>query len=102
MFKSKRSQSTDIPKEVKDAVWERDGKRCIFCGSSYARPEAHVLSREKGGLGVEKNIVTVCRRCHMLMDQSSRREAMLKDAKHYLYRIYGKFEERDVKYEKSK
>lgn len=98
MYKSKRSQATDISKAVKDAVWERDGKRCIFCGSSRARPEAHVLSRQKGGRGVEKNIITVCRMCHRMLDQSSQRKVMLNKAKHYLFRIYGEFDEEEVKY----
>ncbi|WP_348688257.1 hypothetical protein [uncultured Dubosiella sp.] len=39
MYKSKRSQATDIPKEVKDAVWERDGGRCIFAGMHTLAPK---------------------------------------------------------------
>ncbi|WP_370863080.1 HNH endonuclease [uncultured Dubosiella sp.] len=98
MYKSKRSQATDIPKEVKDAVWERDGGRCIFCGNAYARPEAHVVPRSAGGLGVEKNIITVCRRCHTLLDQTPRRDRMLAQAKHYLFSLYGEFDDEEVMY----
>lgn len=98
MYKSKRSQATDIPKDVKDTVWERDGQRCIFCGSPQARPEAHVIPRSSGGLGVEKNIITVCRRCHTLLDQTERRDKMFDQAKHYLYSLYGEFREEEVKY----
>lgn len=98
MYKSKRSQATDIPKSVKDTVWERDGRMCIFCGSPFAFPEAHICSRAQGGLGVEKNIITVCRRCHNLLDQSPEREKMLGIAKRYLERIYGNIDESEVKY----
>lgn len=98
MYKSKRSQATDIPKSVKDKVWERDNRMCIFCGSPFAFPEAHVIPRSSGGLGVEKNIITVCRNCHRLLDQSPKREKMLGIAKHYLERIYGKIDESEVKY----
>lgn len=102
MYKSKRSQATDIPKSVKDAVWERDGRMCIFYGSPFAFPEAHIIPRSSGGLGVEKNIITVCRRCHNLLDQSTKREKMLGIAKRYLERIYGNISEDEVKYAKSK
>lgn len=98
MYKSKRSKATDIPKNVKDAVWERDGHRCIFCGSSQARSEAHVIPRTAGGLGVEKNIITVCRWCHTLLDQTERRDKMLAQAKHYLYSLYGEFDDKEVIY----
>lgn len=98
MYKSKRSLATDISKSVKDNVWERDNHMCIFCGSPYANPEAHVIPRSQSGLGTEKNIITVCRRCHALLDQSSKREKMLQIATNYLERIYGKIDRKDVTY----
>ncbi len=98
MYKSQRSQETDISKKVKDVVWDRDEHMCIFCGSPYAHPEAHVIPRSKGGLGIEQNIITVCRRCHNLLDQSSKREKMQKQAQKYLERIYGEIRKEDVTY----
>lgn len=98
MYKSKRSKETDISKAVKDIVWERDEHMCIFCGSPYARPEAHVIPRSKGGLGIEKNIITVCRRCHDLLDQSSKRDVMLVKAQKYLKGIYGEIRKEDITY----
>lgn len=71
---------------------------CIFCGSPFAFPEAHIIPRSSGGLGVEKNIITVCRNCHRLLDQSPKREKMLGIAKKYLERIYGNIDESEVKY----
>ena len=57
-MKTKRSQATDIPMSVKQKVWERDGGRCIICGNAYnVMPNAHILSRAKGGLGIETNII---------------------------------------------
>ena len=102
MYKSKRSKATDISKSVKDSVWERDGRMCIFCGSPFAFPEAHIIPRSRGGLGTEKNIITVCRKCHNLLDQSAKREKMLGIAKRYLERIYGNIDKSEVKYAKSK
>ena len=98
-MKSKRSKACDISQKTKRIVWERDHERCIFCGSHQAMPNAHVLPRSKGGLGVPENIVTACWQCHEAMDHSSQRERMLKQANHYLDEIYGK--ERTIRYAKT-
>ena len=63
-MKSKRSKACDISKAVKDAVWERDGGRCIICGTVNAMPNSHYVKRSQGGLGIEENITTMCLRCH--------------------------------------
>ena len=68
-MKTKRAKACDITKKVKDIVWERDGHRCIICGSPYAMPNSHFIRRSRGGLGIEENIVTMCQRCHMMYDQ---------------------------------
>ena len=88
-MKSKRSKATDISKSVKENVWERDGHKCIFCGSRYAMPNVHVIPRSKGGLGIEKNIVTGCLNCHFKMDNSPEREKYIEKANNYLDSIYG-------------
>lgn len=76
---NKRAKACDISKKVKDAVWERDGHRCIICGSNIAMPNAHYIPRSKGGLGIEKNIVTLCtnmspENCHYKYDFGSKEE----------------------------
>lgn len=109
MYKSKRARATDIPKSVKDKVWERDKERCIYCGSPCAMPNAHYISREKGGLGVEQNIVTLCIKCHHAYDHGSKvqKETYAKQRgmpiiddfiKAYLETIYGKINIRDITY----
>lgn len=77
-MKSNRSKATDIPISVKNKVWERDRHHCICCGSPYAMPNAHYLSRAHGGLGIEENIVTLCQRCHHSYDNGKSKE--LRDA----------------------
>ena len=80
--KHKRTQATDIPQSVKDAVWERDGHCCVWCGSANGMPEAHYLSRRNGGKGIEQNILTLCRfpsepgksSCHDIFDHGTRME----------------------------
>ena len=67
-MKSKRSQACDIPRKVKQVVWERDDGCCILCGSPNAMPNAHYIRRSQGGLGIEENVVTACLCCHGRLD----------------------------------
>ena len=99
-MKSKRAKATAISQKVKKAVWERDNHLCIICGSPNAFPEAHVISRQNGGLGVEKNIVTLCRRCHFKYDSGTNLEriTMRNDIREYLEGIYGDIDKSEVTY----
>lgn len=45
---SKRSNACNISQKVKKKVWERDNHCCIICGSPYAMPNAHYISRAQG------------------------------------------------------
>ena len=62
------TKATKIPRAVKLAVWSRDGYCCVNCGAP-GLPEAHIVRRSQGGLGIEKNVVTLCRICHREMDE---------------------------------
>lgn len=85
---------------VKEAVWERDHHRCIVCGSPYGMPNAHIISRARGGLGVEKNIVTLCQECHRRYDQSTKEdhEKIKAIINERMLRIYGEIKESEVTY----
>lgn len=87
-MKTKRAKACDITKKVKDRVWERDGGRCIICGSPYAMPNSHYIRRSQGGLGIEENIVTMCQRCHFDYDQGGGRAAIAAYTEHYLRSKY--------------
>ena len=60
---SKRAKATQITKKVKQAVYERDKGLCVVCGRR-GFPEAHYVPRSAGGLGIEQNIVCLCREHH--------------------------------------
>lgn len=99
-YKTKRSRACDIPKKVKDIVWERDNHRCIICKNAFAIPCCHYISRSHGGLGVEQNIVTLCFRCHQATDQSEYRQFMLDKIEKYLKSKYENWNKEDLVYDK--
>lgn len=107
-MKTKRSKATDIPMSVKKAVFERDNGCCVICGNSYnAMPNAHYISRAKGGLGIEQNIFTACTRltkndCHYKFDNGTKEEKeMLKTiVKKYLKSKYSDWNEDNLRYKK--
>lgn len=104
---SKRAKACAIPARVKRRVAERDSidgwPCCILCGSPEGRPEAHYISRADGGLGVEENIVTFCRRCHDRYDNSRSKdehEAIKEIICNYLKRRYPDWDEEKLIYHK--
>lgn len=101
MYKSRRSKATDIPKKVKDAVFERDGGCCVVCGKR-GMPNAHYISRAKGGLGIERNIITLCFECHNKYDfgNASEKQSLKYIIKEYLVSCYPDFNEYDLIYKK--
>lgn len=99
-MKSKRAKACDISTKVKNIVWERDGKRCIRCGSRYAMPSAHYLPRSKGGLGIEENIVTLCLPCHNAYDHTTERKAIGEFIEAYLKSKYPDWDKSKLIYRK--
>ena len=94
----KRTKALAIPREVRRRVSERDGGRCILCGMP-GNPEAHYLPRAQGGLGIEENILTLCRRCHRAYDGEKRKE--LRPAlREYLREHYPEWDESGLVYQK--
>lgn len=107
-MKSRRSKATDIPQKVKQAVWERDGGRCVICGNTHnVMPNAHFISRANGGLGIEENVVTLCteltpNKCHRKYDFGTKaeREAIGEQIEEYLKSIYPDWDKSKLTYKK--
>lgn len=99
-YKSKRSKACDIPKEVKEKVFERDNEQCVFCGNGWAFPNAHYIARSQGGLGIEENILTLCDSCHKRYDQTTDRKQMREYFKNYLKGKYKDWGEEKLIYKK--
>ena len=106
----KDTKARDIPKKVKEAVAERDSfdgwPCCINCGnpappeSHLAFSNAHFISRAQGGLGIEKNTLTLCPECHHRYDQTTDREKMRKWFREYLMDHYPGWNEESLYYRK--
>ena len=103
----KRTKVLQIPRKVKAAVAARDSfgdnpfevsPCCVLCGTTDALPEAHYIARSSGGLGVEENIVTLCRDCHRRMDQTWERETLRCQVREYLQSKYPNWNESDLIY----
>ena len=96
---NRRTKALAITPRVKAAVFERDGGVCIFCNRP-GLPEARYIPRSQGGLGIKENIITVCRECHDLLDNSTQRRGMLRYVRRYLNAIYPDFPDKKRRYDK--
>lgn len=95
----KRTKAVAITPQVRQRVEERDNYCCIFCGRP-GRGEAHFIGRAQGGLGVEQNILTVCRECHFQLDNGQATKLYRQKAEAYLRAKYSDFDPSKLIYKK--
>jgi hypothetical protein len=53
-----------IPQDVKDKVWNRDGGKCIICGSQVNLEFDHIIPFSKGGANTYRNVQLLCEKCN--------------------------------------
>jgi hypothetical protein len=53
-----------IPDDVKLFVWQRDGGRCVKCGSQENLEFDHIIPVAKGGSNTARNIQLLCETCN--------------------------------------
>jgi len=99
MGKHRQTKACEISKAVKLAVLERDEGICENCGKQ-GLPEAHFIGKAQGGLGVEENIVTLCRKCHRLYDNSEHRHEIRWKLRKHLKEKYPGWDEKKLYYKK--
>ena len=54
-----------IPKDVVDTVWNRDGGKCVYCGSNENLHLDHIIPFSKGGDTSVENLQLVCQKCNL-------------------------------------
>lgn len=96
-----RTKATNIPREVKEKVYERDEGKCLICGRVVYVDNAccHYISRARLGLGIEENILTLCADCHRKFDGADRKlfEPYIRE---YLKLKYPHWDEKKLVYSK--
>ncbi len=55
---------TPIPEEVQLFVWNRDGGKCVKCGSQENLEFDHIIPLSKGGGNTARNIQLLCASCN--------------------------------------
>lgn len=61
---SRRSRRERIPQSIQNEVWNRDGGRCVECGSRERLEYDHIVPVARGGSNTARNLQLLCESCN--------------------------------------
>ncbi|EHN12644.1 Tellurium resistance protein terE [Patulibacter medicamentivorans] len=61
---AERPRREPLPREVRRAVWERDGGACAECGATFDLQYDHVIPIALGGANTVENLQVLCAPCN--------------------------------------
>ena len=61
---TKPVRKRSITQSVKDRVWNRDGGKCVICGTNENLEFDHIIPFSKGGANTYRNIQLLCESCN--------------------------------------
>lgn len=61
---SRATKRETIPERVRREVWNRDGGRCVDCGSRERLEYDHIVPLSQGGANTARNIELRCEKCN--------------------------------------
>ena len=57
-----------IPRNLRERIIERDGRRCVYCDEDLSSAEIHmdhVIPESQGGSTTYNNLQVTCRKCNL-------------------------------------
>ncbi len=63
-FNSSSNKREPISQETQDRVWNRDGGKCVKCGSAEKLEFDHIIPFSKGGANTYRNLQLLCEKCN--------------------------------------
>ena len=63
-IEDKKVRRPTIPQNIKDKVWNRDGGKCVQCGSNENIEFDHIIPFSKGGSSTYRNLQILCTKCN--------------------------------------
>lgn len=66
-----------VPESVRNAIFKRDGNKCVLCSSTVNLQLDHIKSLSKGGKTEESNLQTLCEECNKAKGAGKKSQAVI-------------------------
>jgi 5-methylcytosine-specific restriction endonuclease McrA len=63
-YTTRSGNRSAIPIDIANAVWNRDGGKCVYCGAREKLEFDHIIPASKGGSSTYRNLQLLCENCN--------------------------------------